>query len=129
MTHDRAKRRIRELNEWLREELAAASTCEHALTVEDLSPEARERIENLCASHRQRVNELRAEVLLLGGDPEDGFGAWSRLRRLLALGATREALSRIVHFDVVRSSSLAANTFGVLREIFSPAEHALDAAE
>jgi hypothetical protein len=124
MTHDNARRRIRELNECLRAEHAAANTCAHALGMSDLDPSVREQIESLRAKHAARVNELRAEVLSLGGEPEDGFGVWTRFKRLLSIGAPREAFVALVHREGMRPWSnghgtLAVDTFRRLRELFA----------
>ncbi len=74
------------LNELLRGEFSAVETYRQA--IEKLgSSSARAQLEDCHRSHEQRVAKLREQVRRLGGQPEEGSGAWGAFARLFEGGA------------------------------------------
>ena len=70
------------LNGFLRGEISAVETYRQALEKFQTSP-ARVELEQCRRSHEQRVERLRQEVMRLGGQPEEGSGAWGSFARLV----------------------------------------------
>jgi len=79
MSHDYD---IAKLNELLRGELAAVETYEQCIErVEDVSLHSK--LSNLCLSHRERIDRLRATITQLGGEPDQSSGPWGTMARLI----------------------------------------------
>lgn len=74
------------LNELLRGEISAVETYRQALEKLTSSP-ARAQLEDCCRSHEGRVQKLRAEVVRLGGNPDEKSGAWGTFAKLVEGGA------------------------------------------
>jgi hypothetical protein len=67
---------IRGLNELLRGELAALETYNQALSVVTGDRQTEDDLRECQASHRERVDRLRMEIIERGGTPDTGSGAW-----------------------------------------------------
>jgi len=74
------------LNELLRGEISAVETYRQALEKLTDSP-ARAQLEDCRRSHEARVQKLRAEVVRLGGNPDEKSGAWGTFAKLVEGGA------------------------------------------
>jgi hypothetical protein len=74
------------LNKFLRGELSAVETYRQALERLSASTFAPELMENK-RSHEQRVEMLRNQVLRLGGQCDEGSGAWGSFAKLVEGGA------------------------------------------
>lgn len=70
---------IDQLNSFLRGELAAVETYRMALDKLDVTSPARFELEDVMASHQQRVIALRQAVISLGGTPSESSGPWGVL--------------------------------------------------
>jgi hypothetical protein len=74
------------LNELLRGEISAVETYRQALEKLSGSP-ARAELEECRRSHEMRVQKLRAQVVRLGGNPDETSGAWGAFAKLFEGGA------------------------------------------
>lgn len=82
-THDQD---IKKLNSLLRGEIAAVET--YGQCIEKMKDSATvTELRELQSSHQRRVSELRQQVLALGGQPEQGSGAWGAFAKLVEGGA------------------------------------------
>jgi Domain of unknown function (DUF2383) len=70
------------LNGFLRGEISAVETYRQALDKLSTSP-SRMQLEQCRRSHEERVERLRQEVVRLGGQPEQGSGAWGAFARVV----------------------------------------------
>jgi hypothetical protein len=76
MSTEKSTQTIRALNELLRGELSALETYNQALSVVTGDREAEEDLRECQASHRDRVDRLRMEIVERGGQPDTASGAW-----------------------------------------------------
>jgi uncharacterized protein (TIGR02284 family) len=77
---------IRQLNSLLRGEISAVETYQQAFEKVSHFPDKHDLVE--CQrSHQERAALLRNRILLLGGDPVDGSGAWGTLAKVIEGGA------------------------------------------
>lgn len=78
---------IKKLNALLRGEIAAVETygqCIEKMKDSAMVVELRE----LRTSHQNRVEQLRQQIVALGGQPDQGSGAWGAFAKLVEGGAT-----------------------------------------
>lgn len=89
MTHNALSDDIKQLNSFLRGEISAMETYTQALDNLDHQehPQAAQVLRQNLSSHETRVSELRAEITRLGGDPEEGSGAWGTFAKAIEGGA------------------------------------------
>jgi len=73
---EKSSETIRGLNELLRGELAALETYNQALSVVAGDGETENDLRECQASHRERVDRLRMEIIARGGTPDESSGAW-----------------------------------------------------
>ena len=78
---------IKQLNSFLRGELAAVETYEQCIEKVD-SENVRSQLLSLQESHRSRVLLLKERIMSLGGEPEQSAGAWGSLAKAVEGGAT-----------------------------------------
>jgi hypothetical protein len=86
MQNTTQKTTVDTLNGFLRGEISAVETYRQALDKLQASP-SRMQLEQCRRSHEQRVERLRQEVVRLGGQPEEGSGAWGAFARAVEGGA------------------------------------------
>jgi hypothetical protein len=78
--------RIKQLNGFLRSELSAVETYHHVRgRLKD--PVVLQALDDNALSHQNRVELLRREIAVLGGDPADSSGLWGGLTSLVGGGA------------------------------------------
>jgi demethoxyubiquinone hydroxylase (CLK1/Coq7/Cat5 family) len=82
MQNTTQKTTVDTLNGFLRGEISAVETYRQALDKLQASP-SRMQLEQCRGSHEQRVERLRQEVVRLGGQPEEGSGAWGAFARVV----------------------------------------------
>jgi uncharacterized protein (TIGR02284 family) len=70
------KSSVDQLNSFLRGELSAVETYRMALDKLDAVSPTRIEVEACMASHQERVNALREQIIALGGKPSDSSGPW-----------------------------------------------------
>ena len=77
---------IKKLNSLLRGEFAAVET--YGQCIEKMKDSATvAELRALQSSHQLRVNELQQQIIALGGQPEQGSGAWGAFAKLVEGGA------------------------------------------
>jgi uncharacterized protein (TIGR02284 family) len=77
---------IKKLNSLLRGEIAAVET--YGQCIEKMKDSATvAELRALQSSHQLRVHELRQQIIALGGQPEQGSGAWGAFAKLVEGGA------------------------------------------
>jgi len=76
MTNSDTSQTIRGLNELLRGELSALDTYDQALAVLTDDPAVKDDLRECRASHSDRVERLRMEIVERGGQPDSESGAW-----------------------------------------------------
>lgn len=86
MTQTTNKDDVKALNSFLRGEISAVETYDQALESVDHDT-AKQILATNRASHAERVAILRDEIIRLGGDPEDGSGAWGAFAKAVEGGA------------------------------------------
>ncbi len=85
-TEQSTEKSVTTLNSLLRGEISACETYSQAL--EKLrNLEARDVLEECLQSHERRVERLRQQILLLGGQPSKGSGPWGAFTKLFEGGA------------------------------------------
>lgn len=89
------------LQDFCKEELAAAQTYEKALTLPVLAPHA-DVLERCYASHKNRAAELADRISNLGGEPPHAPGVWGSLLPSLATAAA--ALSEKLAISLLEES-------------------------
>ncbi len=77
---------IGSFNSFLRGELSAVETYRQALDKVKETP-MRSTLEEALTSHKDRVKELRAKIIELGGTPSDSSGAWGAFAKTIEGGA------------------------------------------
>jgi hypothetical protein len=77
------EKELNQLNSFLRSELSAVETYEHALERLSDDPEVAQTLRECRDSHQQRVHALRRAIQQLGGLPSDVCGIWGAFARLL----------------------------------------------
>ena len=87
-------------NGLLRGELSAIETYEQAIEKHSDSPAATE-LRRICSEHSRAANRITANVRQMGGEPEEGSGAWGVLANavqgtanLFGAGSALESLKR-----------------------------------
>jgi len=78
---------VRQLNSFLRGEIAAVETYDQAIDKLAGEPVLGQTLGSCRNSHQRRVELLKDEIERLGGEPEDTGGAWSGFARLVEGGA------------------------------------------
>jgi demethoxyubiquinone hydroxylase (CLK1/Coq7/Cat5 family) len=78
---------IRQLNSFLRGEIAAVETYDQAIDKLADEPALGQTLGTCRNSHQRRVELLKDEIERLGGNPIDSGGAWSGFARLVEGGA------------------------------------------
>jgi hypothetical protein len=78
---------VEKLNSFLRGEISAVETYEQAIAKLD-NAASRSELEQCRRSHQNRVDQLREQIRLLGGEPSRGSGAWGAFTKLVEGGAT-----------------------------------------
>ena len=73
---------VETLNDLLRGEISAVETYRQAIDRLSASPN-RVELEQCKRSHELRVNQLREQVVRLGGQPAQGSGAWGTFAKLV----------------------------------------------
>lgn len=86
MTQTKNKDDVKALNSFLRGEISAVETYEQALKSVD-NGTAKGILKTNHASHVNRVAMLRDEIHKLGGEAEDGSGAWGTFAKAVEGGA------------------------------------------
>jgi hypothetical protein len=77
---------IKKLNSLLRGEIAAVET--YGQCIEKLDdPATLAELRGLQSSHQRRVDQLRQQIVALGGQPDQGSGAWGAFAKLVEGGA------------------------------------------
>jgi hypothetical protein len=89
------------LQDFCKEELAAAQTYEKALTLPVLAPHL-DVLERCYASHKNRAAELAERIANLGGEPPNAPGVWGSLLPSLATAAA--ALSEKLAISLLEES-------------------------
>ena len=67
---------IDQLNSFLRGEISAVETYKMALDKLDKDSKARTDLEQVKASHQERIDVLTSEIRTQGGEPAEGSGPW-----------------------------------------------------
>ena len=76
-----------QLNSFLRGEISAVETYKMALDKLDKDSKARTDLEQVKASHQERIDVLTSEIRTQGGEPAEGSGAWGTFAKLFEGGA------------------------------------------
>lgn len=84
---DTQQKSVDKLNSFLRGEISAVETYEQAIAKLDSSAN-RADLEEARRSHQQRVDQLRNQIVELGGEPSRGSGAWGGFAKLVEGSAT-----------------------------------------
>jgi hypothetical protein len=81
-----SKSSLAQLETWLRSETAAEETYEAALASVAHTGLHRA-LQELMASHARRKDQIRLRIVELGGEPQNGSGAWGAFTKAMQAGA------------------------------------------
>ncbi len=81
------KSSVDQLNSFLRGEISAVQTYKIALDELDQASPAAAEVEACMRSHQVRVDLLREQIRMLGGEPATGSGPWGVFAKAVELGA------------------------------------------